>query len=178
MSYKKVISFDIDGVLNDYPKCWVNYINMRMQTKFSSKTQAKKNLGNNKYKYLKHKYRLSKYKYSLPVEKKLVILMKKLKKKFKIIIVTSRPFNKYSNMKLSTYKWLVKKKIPFNGLYFKDEFIFEKYPKIFFHVDNELKDCKIFLKKKINCYILRKKFSKKTKLITNIKALNFLERFL
>ena len=39
---KKIISFDIDGVLNDYPKCWVKYINVKMRTNFSSKTQAKK----------------------------------------------------------------------------------------------------------------------------------------
>ena len=178
MNEKKIISFDIDGVLNDYPKCWVKYINVKMRTNFSSKTQAKKKMGNTKYNSLKHQYRLSSYKYSLPVEKKLIVLMKELKKKFKIIILTSRPFNQYPKMKLNTYNWLVKKKISFNELYYKDELIFKIYPKIFFHVDNELKECKIFVKKRINCYLLRKTLSKKTKFITNIKSVYSLKKYL
>ena len=40
-------------------------------------------MGNTKYNSLKHQYRLSSYKYSLPVEKKLIVLMKELKKNLK-----------------------------------------------------------------------------------------------
>ena len=179
MNRKKIISFDIDGVLNDYPQCWVDYINKKMHTKFSSKTEAKKKLGSHKYNKIKHTYRLSNYKYSIPVEKKTVNLMKKLKKKFKIIIVTSRPFQKYPNMKLNTNKWLVKRKIPFDELYYKSKLIFTKYPKIFFHIDNEVNDCNFLIKKKINCFVIRKKkFEVKSKYLTIINSIDFLEKYI
>jgi hypothetical protein len=179
MNNKKVISFDIDGVLNSYPECWLKYVNKNTKRNFSSKTEAKKKLGIAKYNFLKHKYRLSDYKYSLPVEKNIIILIKKLKKRYKLIILTTRPFKKYPKMKLKTKKWLIKKKILFDELHSKNEFILKKYPKILFHVDDELNDCKIFLKRKIKCFLLTKKDSKKkVKFITRIKSLDYLSNYL
>ena len=41
---KKVISFDIDGVLNDYPKCFVVYVNKVLHSNFKNIEQIKKKL--------------------------------------------------------------------------------------------------------------------------------------
>ena len=43
--YPKIWSFDIDGVLNDYPEVWLNYINIETNERFISKEEAKNSLG-------------------------------------------------------------------------------------------------------------------------------------
>lgn len=107
---KKIVSFDIDGVLNNYPKCFVDYVNLKKK-KFKSINVLKKKIGLKNYKIIKDKYRRSNYKYNLEINPKLISIVNKISKKYNLLISSSRPFNKYKKMYRRTHLWLKKNNI-------------------------------------------------------------------
>ena len=138
---KKTISTDIDGVLNYYPGCWLEYIFIKTGKKFENKIKAKEKLGKDKYSEIKDQYRKSEYKANLEPNKKMIKALKKIKEKgHKIIIATSRPINseKYPALYALTENWLKKNKIPFDVITYKDEncsFLDIYKPEL--HIDDE-----------------------------------------
>ena len=65
---KKIVYIDIDGVLNYYPQCWLDYLNEQIDAKFSSIAEAKDTLLKAQhltvYDQIKAEYRESSYKHS------------------------------------------------------------------------------------------------------------------
>ena len=154
----KVITLDIDGVLNNYPFCWLDYIELQQNKKFNSLTEAKEGLGQEVYSQIKESYRTSGYKGTLPVNPIAADFTKLLKQKgYKIIVSTSRPFHLYPNLEKLTFDWLKYSQITFDCLEKKSEQLLIKYPDILFHVDDELDHTIFFLEKNINVFILRRK---------------------
>ena len=149
---KLVISLDIDGVLADYPKCWLDYINEKIYIRYNTVEEAKKNLAEN-YFELKDLYRKSGFKRYLPVRKELFTLAKYLKKnnpEIDFIISTSRPIydNRYPQLLDDTQYWLKSNGLDFIGLYDKNKIIkFQKKLgiKIIGHIEDEIKYAQIFL---------------------------------
>jgi hypothetical protein len=133
----KVWSFDIDGVLNDYPAVWLKFIFQETNNKYTSKAEARNSLGEDYWK-IKEKYRISDFKYQVPVNPDAQYLTSALKKRGdKIIIATTRPFNRYPLMKNRTRAWLETNLILFDSLISKKDL-----DKVNFdiHIDDELKD--------------------------------------
>lgn len=140
MVNKKIITCDIDGVLTDYPKCWLEFLQDICGTLYNSTNEAKEKEPN--YSYYKDLYRESNYKATLPIINYNKEALNKLAEKFDIIFVTSRPINseKYPNLKENTYNWLKNNGLIFKDLRFKDENAkFLDDMDITFHIDDEVK---------------------------------------
>ena len=94
----KYASLDIDGPISKYPQCWIDYINIKENSNFTSKQEAKEKIGLENYKKLKHSYRLSDYKANLPVNDDIYFVIEKFAKAellniindFKALYVLSR----------------------------------------------------------------------------------------
>lgn len=104
---EKICAIDIDGVLSDYPACWIKFANSILKTNFKTLFELKEKLSYSQYKKLKHLYRKSGYKADLPVKDGAVELTQKLRAKgYKIVIITARPFSEYPEMFKHTRHWL------------------------------------------------------------------------
>ena len=151
------ISIDIDGILNDYPVCWINYVNNELNTQFCSRQEIKDKIGKENYKVLKKLYRESDYKENLPINKEFVNFIEKIRKYYEIIIFTSRPIHdpNYPNLLGLTERWLRKNNVFFNSIYFKpnNEDILKNIPKILFHIEDEIKYAELIAKKGVKVFL-------------------------
>ena len=136
-SHPTIWSLDIDGVLNDYPQIWLNYIYEETNERYLNKEEAKQSLGES-YWQIKENYRIGDYKYQVPIKPDAKYLISRLKERGdKIIIATTRPFENYSSMRKNTKKWLESNNIYFESLVNKEELYKEDFD---IHIDDELGD--------------------------------------
>ncbi len=135
---KKYLSFDIDGIINNYPNCFLDYFNSQ-KTNLPKVNNINYLKNNHKelYKFFKHEYRLSDYKYNVPVNQIVRELINKLSNSYGIVILTTRPFEEYEGMYSRTYNWLRSSGIKFDFLDIKCINSFNKYSPIV-HVDDDL----------------------------------------
>jgi hypothetical protein len=133
----KIWSFDIDGILNYYPKVWLDFIYNKTGICYTSKELAKEKLVG-EYHRLKHEYRESDYKYSVQVVPEAKKLISSLKKKGKrVIIATNRPFERYRFMKSKTKMWLNANGLEYDELISKKELNGDNFDA---HIDDKLSD--------------------------------------
>ena len=151
-------SFDIDGTLTNYPKEWLDYVFKKTGKSFKTTNQAKNFFGDD-YEKLKHSYRISNDKYEIKIDKDVVDFINKIKNtNGKVIIATSRPFDKYENMKEKTMNWLNKNYIKFDLLIKKKDLLSFHYD---LHVDDDLSQILQLRKNKDSNYILLNRNHKK-----------------
>ncbi|HEY0031084.1 MAG TPA: hypothetical protein VGC65_10020 [Bacteroidia bacterium] len=154
----KTATIDIDGVLNNYPACWLDYISMHKKEVYATLAEAKMKLDPEEYKSIKHSYRTSGYKGTIPINSHAIAFTKSLKDMgYTIVIATSRPFHLYPGLKDLTYKWLKEGGIVFDHLEKKSPELLEKYPQIKFHIDDELDHTHFLLNAAIDVFIIRNK---------------------
>ena len=136
----KVCFLDVDGVLNFYPQCWIDYINMKLNKEIKTLDEAKNVLSYKTYTDLKRDYRESNYKRNLKIRKGADAFSHFLKKKgYKIIIITRRPFEEHPGLIDGTIEWLKKNHILFDELLFernKPAAVITKYPDLLFGVED------------------------------------------
>ena len=130
-----IISFDIDGVLNNYPICFIDYANNISSTNYQTLSDIKNNLD---YKHIKHMYRLDDYKYNIQIDKIVKEIIIELFPKFQINIFTRRPFHAYNDMFQRTKNWLMNNEILFDELFYKSYENFNN-KNILIHIDDENK---------------------------------------
>jgi hypothetical protein len=153
----KAVTLDIDGVLNNYPFCWLEYIRLQRNEKFDTIDEAKKKLGQETYSQIKENYRTSGYKSTLPVNPFAAEFTKSLKQKgYEIIVSTSRPFHLYPGLEKLTLDWLKANQITFDRLEKKSERLLTDYSNIQFHVDDELDHTIFFLENDIDVFIVKR----------------------
>jgi hypothetical protein len=113
----KLAVVDIDGCLCDYPnKVFFDFIEKETSSRFES-LEDMKSILHDGYRPLKDKYRLSGLKRTLALKEGALDVLHFLKTlDYKILIFTSRP--KTTQVMDDTYYWLIKKKIPFDFLFF------------------------------------------------------------
>ena len=156
LSFK--FSCDIDGILNDYPLCWLRYLAEKCGTLYETVSLAKQY--EKEYRQYKDDYRNSLYKASLPVWRKNRDVINLISSRgFNPIIVTSRPIldNKYPDLYSRTLQWLKNNNICFSDFDYKDPdacFI-DKYPQIRFHIDDDPLYAKKLSQKGVKVYLLR-----------------------
>ena len=136
ISGREIVVCDIDGVIGDYPKTfleyvknneeeWVRYDGDPSHTDFLTENVSSLDL----YKYLEGKVpsqRLKMYKNSYResgairnekvVEGAREFLTELTNRGYYVVLLTSRPFDTYKSLYLDTYTWLVSNEIPFNAL--------------------------------------------------------------
>jgi hypothetical protein len=112
---KYAISFDIDGVINNYPQCFLDFCQYSYGFAAANLVDLKNTIDENEYLKIKNEYRNSDYKYNLPVDLNIASAIKKLSFEYDIYILTSRPFYKFPAMFDRTSLWLKK-----NGIAYKE----------------------------------------------------------
>lgn len=146
---KEVILFDIDGVINNYPTCYLDWVRNQKGLDFKSMEEIKSKIDLKTYEQFKQEYRLSGEKRSQPINKDTVKLMTTLKNQGEtIILFTNRPVTKYKIIYSDTLFWLKKNKIPFAAIYWSDfnqkNDIYKLKLKIKFIVEDDLNNAKNF----------------------------------
>jgi hypothetical protein len=150
----KFISIDIDGILNNYPICWLNFIEQQTGKVFSTTNEAKLILGDDRYKDIKYKYRTGGCKATLPVyDYAAAATQLILDKGYSIVITTSRPFETYSGLEELTRNWLINNHIKFNYLHKKRADLFNHINNITAHIDDEFEHTILFLERNIPVYL-------------------------
>lgn len=135
---RPVVSSDIDGVINNYPKCFLDFIYKKTNRRYQTKDDAKLQIGKTGYQGLKHLYRESEYKYSLPYQQDGLAFYRKLNDNgIPLIFSTSRPFEKYPQMFAKTKAWLDASGIHFDALIKKNTLNFQRHC-ITHHIDDEV----------------------------------------
>jgi hypothetical protein len=160
MHLKRIVSFDIDGVLNNYPDCWLKYLNEKTQLSFESIFIAKEKIEVEKYKSIKDEYRLmgENSTYTISNNEMVQVINKFHDAGFYVIISTSRPLIslKYPNLYNHTYSWLLNEGVKFSELIYKDESLSyhtHLLDRILFHIDDEKKYIDAFKKFDIKSFL-------------------------
>ena len=145
---KKIITCDIDGILTDYPSCWLKYLEKKCGNSYCTIEKAKHSEKN--YGLYKDQYRKSQYKANLPVNSHNKNVLNRLAEKYDIIFATSRPINdlRYPDLYKNTYRWLCNNGLNFKELRYKDEHIdFINDIEVAFHIEDEIEWAKLIAKK-------------------------------
>lgn len=179
---KEVIIFDIDGVINDYPYCFLDWLKVKKNIHYESLDQMKSELDIWSYEKLKTLYRLSRDKRFQPINIKTVEVMQHLKKQGEtIILFTNRPVSKYKIIYTDTLYWLNHGEIPFDAIYWSDyqkkEDIYKLKFRIKFIVEDDLDNAKNFNHASADghiVFLLNKKYNQdefyKNKLLVRIDS--------
>lgn len=137
---QKVAAIDLDGVLVDYPKCWVNWVNTNTQNKFKDLNEMKSSLTYDEYRKLKKTYRTVGVKAMVPAVKDASNFVRTLQEhEYKVIILTSRPYRIYREIYNATLKWLENNKINPDGIIWdaqKHYAVLREFPYLKFMVED------------------------------------------
>lgn len=135
---KKAV-IDIDGVLNNYPQTFIDFVNDKLNTDFETLKEIKSIIPYGNYKKLKESYRMSSYKNNAIPKDGAKELLNYLKdNEYLIYIITARPLFKY-NLLENTILWLKNNNLIYDYIYCsqkKDFTIFEKFGHIDFVIDD------------------------------------------
>lgn len=155
---EKICSLDIDGILNYYPEPWVNFLNSKLCTNFSSLNEAKDTVPYQVYKNIKYEYRESGVKATLQIRPEAVELTRVLKASgFLILIITSRPFSEHKSLHKQTTDWLANNGIQYDGIVFGlDKYIevLQKAPNLRFLADDHRYYCNLVSRWGYQTYLL------------------------
>ena len=139
----KICIVDIDGVLNYYPNCWIDFVNKTLNRCFDDLNDVKNTLSYNNYKKLKEEYRTSGYKETLPVRAEAKEMLQGLRELgYTIIIISARPVVKYPSLYKQTINWLQNNFLIYDNIMFsefKQYEIIKHYP----HADFIIEDNKL-----------------------------------
>jgi len=137
---KKVVALDLDGVLCEYPKPWIDYVNKELNTNYLTLNDLKANVDLLTYSKLKSKYRQSGLKAKINKIYYASEFTQMLRNAdYWIVIITSRPYKKYYRLYPDTLEWLSNNDITYDALYFEDQKnlrIIEDVPNLNFMVED------------------------------------------
>lgn len=157
---KNIISLDIDGVLTDYPNCWLHFLEDAVGQKFNTIGDAKLSLGRKKYSEVKAVYRASDCKANLKIKSEARRFLDFFADRgFEFIIATSRPIldPTYPSLMALTKDW-AHKNVQLNcNVFYKDLSLscIPHLQDLNFHVDDELKYAAAYSKKNVPSFLLR-----------------------
>ena len=155
-----IISLDIDGVLTDYPNCWLRFLGDKVGQNFDTVRDAKMVCGIKTYNEVKAIYRASDYKANLSIKNEAREFIDFFSDKgFEFVVATSRPIldPAYPSLMNLTKNWVHKNVQPNCNVYYKDETLncVPILPSLKFHVDDELKYAMAFLKRNVPSFLIR-----------------------
>jgi len=180
---ENIIWVDIDGVLGDYAKTFINFVNKNYKTNYDWKDvksldfQTELWLDYETYRNIKHEYRQRGYEWwKLMVYDGASEFLKELRNKgYKIVILTSRPVKEYSKIYFETMQWLRDNDLVFDHVIFdekKNERLWVEYGnKVVWFVEDNLKFAKDISKvyKNLKIFLLDRSYNKIDKLPSNVK---------
>lgn len=139
---KKVCGIDLDGVIVDYPNCFIKFINTKFKKNFYNLFDIRKSVTNKKYFVFQDEYRKSGAKQFVRINTGAKEFIDKLKKmKYSIIVLTKRPYKQYFRIFADTKLNLDKNKIKYDAILFDDQkhkLIVKEFPNLKFMVEDNL----------------------------------------
>lgn len=136
---RKVVIFDIDGVLNNYPEEFIKYINKNLKTKYKIKDylNIKKKIPIEKYNNLKTRFR-EEYQHKILPEA-IDILRKIDSKGINIILLTSRSYQEHKYLATKLIYQLYIQDVPYDMIIFNNEkdIIAKQFSDVLFAIDDE-----------------------------------------
>ena len=148
---EKIIGVDIDGVLADYPKGFLNFIEKEtgiklniVLKKYFLFDEVGKIIGTEKVKELKHKFRSSGEKRNLEVINNAKEGLNYLKQQgYTIVLLSARPVKQYNRIFPDTIEWLQKNNLVYDAILWdekKEERILKEFPKMNFMIEDVLEN--------------------------------------
>jgi hypothetical protein len=149
-----VAVIDIDGVLNDYPICFINWV----EEKYGHEMVKQIMKDRASYEEVKDDYRASGAKRTLWVNTTSRDALKVLKAKgIPIVLLTDRPYMKIKRISYDTMAWLDSNDIPYDYLFWSQgqskTHIAKKVKSVAFVVDDKPKTCDQFYELGIRTYL-------------------------
>lgn len=136
----KIVGIDIDGVLGEYHEWFLGFVEKITGKAFESIGQMKTVLGTKKYEEYKSMYRQSGWKAKMPVRDGAIELTNALKAAgYQIIILTARPYKKYTRIYSDTLEFLSTNLIPFDAIIWDEEKhikIIKEFPNLEFMIED------------------------------------------
>jgi len=124
----KVAFIDIDGILNHYPKEFIEFVNEKnrfiaVDTIIYNTINEIKSANYARYKKLKHEFRLQGFEATKSVVRnEAVDFIKRLKEKgYVVVLLTARPYKKYNRLFFDTVQWLKENYIQYDLIFFERE---------------------------------------------------------
>ena len=152
LAQEAVAVLDIDGVLAQYPGPMVDYMNGILKASFKDKEEIVKAVGLLEYEHLKDSYRTSGAKRSIPLIPGAKEFLDYLREKgLPIVLVSSRPYDKYLNILGDTLAWIKTHGLQFDAVYFDPEKtikIAKRFPNARLFVDDNVN----FISDICSCY--------------------------
>lgn len=137
---KQVIACDIDGVLNNYPLNFIQFVNQKLNTSYSNYRDMKSGVEAKTLIDLKDDFRETGLESQGEVNEDSRNFLKTIDRLGKyIILLSSRPVEKHPSLYYNTYDWLRLNNFNFNALYFskyKHLEIIKKVPNIEFMIED------------------------------------------
>jgi uncharacterized HAD superfamily protein/NTP pyrophosphatase (non-canonical NTP hydrolase) len=166
----KIVGVDIDGVLADYPRSFVEFVNQQLGTDYNCKTVkgydivSELKLGEHG-KRLKHLYRDSGQKRFIPVVEGARQFLEELKYMgYIVVLLTSRPINEYKRIFADTQYWLAANKLHYDAILFdeaKGERLVKEFgrDKVEFFVDDVAGFANGISEAGFRCYLINKSYN-------------------
>jgi len=136
----KVIGIDIDGVLGEYHSWFLTYLQKEHNLYFTDIDHVKVKVGTEVYEQLKSKYRQSDWKAKMPPRKGASELTHKLREAgYQIVVLTARPYKKYSRIYPDTLEFLRKNNIAFDAIIWDEQKhikIIKEFPNLEFMIED------------------------------------------
>jgi len=147
---KKVCVIDIDGVLNNYPQCFYDWVGGKFDLSLHELTATA-------HASFKEKYRLSGAKRLQKVNLESKEALKLLKKQgYTVVLLTKRPYQYVRRIVSDTLWWLDKNDIPYDYIFWSQgkpkAFILDKITDMRFAVDDSFDSCAEFHEAGVKTY--------------------------
>lgn len=157
-SGEKVVVIDIDGVLNNYPLNFIEY--------FKSKGHEYNSINDFKlqdlitYNNVKNDFRIEGHEANCMLNDNIIQTLIKLNKKYKIVLLTARPYEKISRLFSDTLSWIDKNNVTCDFVFFsknKEEWLIQNFQKdqVKFIVDDQIDNVNKLSKYFDNVYLVK-----------------------
>jgi len=170
----KIVGVDIDGVLADYPRSFIEFVNEKTGNHYPWQNIREYNISDVLIKWglnpddaarLKHLYRDSGQKRFIPVIEGARQFLDELKYMgYTVVLLTSRPINRYKRIFADTQYWLVENKLHYDVILFdeaKGERLVKEFgqDKVEFFVDDVAGFANGISDAGLKCYLIDKAYN-------------------
>jgi len=176
----KIVGVDIDGVLADYPRSFLEYINQELNTDFDSDNIVKYNIyeqfgiSTELGMKLKDRYRQSGQKRFIPVVDGAKEMLADLREQgYKIVLLTARPYQKYNRIFSDTMEWLEKNDLVYDAIIFdedKEERLLKEFGnnRVDFFIEDVASNANAISTLGAKCLLVDKPYNQDSKLFTGV----------
>lgn len=183
----KVVGVDIDGVLADYPRSFVDFINKELGTDYTMDTVDSYDIyeclgiSTELGVKLKDRYRQTGQKRFIPVCEGAKEMLTWLREQgYKIMLLTARPYQEYKRIFADTLEWLDKNELPYDSIIFdekKEERLIKEFGKdrIEFFIDDVASNANNISRLGVPCYLVTRPYNKGAKLADGVTRIDKLE---